>query len=355
MPVTYTSKINCSNYNIYFNDWDQLSESINDNDYSKVICIVDDNTHQHCLPILEQKIKRKVNVIIIKSGEKSKTIDTCSKIWKEMMYLGADRYSFVITLGGGVVGDMGGFCAATYMRGLPFIHVPTTLLSQVDSAVGGKLGVDLNGYKNMVGLIQNPNAVFIFPEYISSLPNREVFSGFAEMIKHALISDPALWEEIKVINPLTYSDWTDDIYKSVLVKQGITEKDPLEKSIRKKLNFGHTIGHAIESENLKNEYPLLHGEAIAIGMICESHISYQKGLLSLEALEDITQSILNLYASHPEAVVDIDNIILHTRHDKKNKGASSRCTLIKNIGEAVIDQEISEAEIRSSLTYYTEV
>lgn len=355
MSVLTASKIKCSNYTIFFNDWDQLSENINGKDYSKVICIVDDNTQQHCLPILEQKIDRQVNVIIIKSGEKSKTIDTCTKIWQEMMHLGADRHSLVITLGGGVVGDMGGFCAATYMRGIAFVHVPTTLLSQVDSAVGGKLGVDLNTYKNMIGLFKNPDAVYIFPEYISSLPNREVFSGFAEMIKHALISDNDLWSELKTINPLIHSDWSDDIYKSVLVKHGITEEDPLEQSIRKKLNFGHTIGHAVESENLKNEYPLLHGEAIAIGMICECHISYQKGLLSQKILDEITQTILDLYARHPDAVKDIEDIISHTRHDKKNKSRKVRCTLLTTIGNAIIDQEITEDEMQKALIYYSEV
>lgn len=355
MSVLPTATIECNDYAIYFNEWTLLSDTISNMDYSKVICIVDDNTQQHCLPILEEKISQQVSVIIIKSGEKSKTIDTCTKIWQEMMHLGADRHSLLITLGGGVVGDMGGFCAATYMRGIAYVHVPTTLLSQVDSAIGGKLGVDLNGYKNMVGLIKNPIAVYIFPEYVSTLPNRELFSGFAEMIKHALISDHKLWSEIQQINPLTKSDWTDDIYKSILVKHTIVDEDPLEQTVRKKLNFGHTMGHAIESENLKNEYPLLHGEAIAIGMICECHISYQKGLLDQDILNDITQSILNLYARHPDAVVGIDNIIPHTRHDKKNKGGIVRCTLLKDIGVAIIDQEINEDEMHKALVYYREL
>ncbi len=355
MSIFNATNIECKDYTIYFDQWDQLSRSINEDNYSKTICIVDDNTQNHCLPILEQKLNQQLNVIIIKSGEKYKTIDTCTKIWKEMMLLGADRHSLVITLGGGVVGDMGGFCAATYMRGISFIHVPTTLLSQVDSSVGGKLGVDLNGYKNMIGLILNPNAVYIFPEFIKSLPNRELFSGFGEMIKHALISDKNLWSQINAINPLTHADWKEDIYKSVYVKYKITEEDPLELSIRKKLNFGHTVGHAIESENLKNEFPLLHGEAIAIGIICESHISYQKELLSLEALEEITQMILDLYDRHPESILDINNIISNTKHDKKNKGGITRCTLLNDIGSAVIDQKITENEIKLSLQYYKNV
>ncbi len=352
MSDNTSTHIECKEYTIYFDSWDQLSSSINEGKYSKVICIVDDNTESHCLPILEQKIDAPLSVIIIKSGEKYKTIDTCTKIWKEMMLLGADRHSVVITLGGGVVGDMGGFCAATFMRGMTFIHVPTTLLSQVDSAVGGKLGVDLDGYKNMIGLILNPSAVYIFPEFIKSLPNRELFSGFAEMIKHALISNVSLWNEIKSINPLTQSDWKEDIYKSVLVKYKITEEDPLEQSIRKKLNFGHTVGHAIESENLKNEFPLLHGEAIAIGIICECHISFQKRLFSEESLNEVTQFILKLYDRHPEAVEEFDGIISHTRHDKKNKGGNIRSTLITDIGSAIIDQEIQENEIKLALEYY---
>lgn len=355
MSEFLAKNITCKDYTIYFDSWDEISKSINDGNYSKVICIVDDNTQNHCLPRLEQMIKGQLNVIMVKSGEKYKTIDTCTKIWKEMMYIGADRHSIVITLGGGVVGDMGGFCAATFMRGMSFIHVPTTLLSQVDSAVGGKLGVDLNGYKNMVGLILNPNAVYIFPEFIKSLPNRELFSGFAEMIKHALISNHDLWNDIKAINPLTHKDWTEDIYKSINVKYLITEEDPLEKSIRKKLNFGHTIGHAIESENLKNEFPLLHGEAIAIGMICECHISYQKGFLAVEVLNEISQVVLDLYDRHPDAVTNIKDIASNTKHDKKNKGGVIKCTLLKGIGNAIIDQEISQSEIHKALLFYMEL
>lgn len=355
MSLLTASKIECADYTIHFNNWENLSNHINNNNYSKVVCIVDDNTHQHCLPILEQKIHAQVSVIIINAGEKSKTIDTCSKIWEEMMHLKIDRHSLVINLGGGVVGDMGGFCAATYVRGVAFILIPTTLLSQVDSSVGGKLGVDHNSYKNMIGLIKNPEAVYIFPEFLSSLPNREVFSGFAEMIKHALISDKNLWSEMKSINPLTHSAWMKDIQKSVIVKHAITEIDPLEKSIRKQLNFGHTIGHAIESENLNSEHSLLHGEAIAIGIICESHISYQKELIDESVLTDITDSILNIYARHPGAVSGIEDIISRTKHDKKNKGALVRCTLLASIGEALIDQEISENEIRNALSYYCEV
>ena len=349
------TNIDCKDYTIFFDSWNQLSSSINKGNYSKVICIVDDNTRSHCLPILEQKIDRQVNVIIIKSGEKYKTIDTCTKIWKELMHLGADRYSLMITLGGGVVGDMGGFCASTYMRGISFLHVPTTLLSQVDSAVGGKLGVDLDGYKNMIGIILNPSAVYIFPEFINSLPNREIFSGFAEMIKHALISDINLWEEIKLINPLTHNNWKKDIFQSVNVKHKIVEEDPLEQSIRKKLNFGHTIGHAIESENLKKKFPLLHGEAIAIGIICESHISYQKELISLDCLNEITKSIIALYDQHPESVANLDNIVSHTKRDKKNKSGVTRSTLLTDIGSAVIDQNISEVEIKNALEYYRDL
>lgn len=355
MSALPTHRIDCSSYSIYLNDWSQLALSINSVDYSKIICIVDDNTQQHCLPILQQKIDGPISIIIIKAGEKSKTIDTCSKIWKEMMLLGADRHSLVLTLGGGVVGDMGGFCAATYMRGIDFFHIPTTLLAQVDSAVGGKLGVDLNSYKNIVGVIKNPKAVFIFPEYIQSLPNRELFSGFAEMIKHALISNSSLWNKVKRINPLTKQDWTEDIFDSVLVKHEITEEDPLEQSIRKKLNFGHTIGHAVESENLKGEFPLLHGEAIAIGMICETHISFQKGLLEEDKLKEVTMTILDLYDRHPEAVKNIEAIIGHTRYDKKNRSGIVKCTLLNNVGSALINQEIDEDEMRAALEYYQEV
>lgn len=350
-----STKIECKDYSIYFDDWDQLSATIKNSNYSKVICIVDDNTEMHCLPLLENKLDSSLNIISIKAGERYKKIDTCTKIWKEMMHIGADRHSVVITLGGGVVGDMGGFCAATYMRGIDFVHIPTTLLSQVDSAVGGKLGVDLDGYKNMVGLIKTPTEVHIFPQFVNSLPVRETLSGFAEMIKHALIADHLLWKDIKSINPIDTNDWNEAIYNSVLVKHNITEIDPLEQSIRKKLNFGHTLGHAIESLNLKADFPLLHGEAIAIGMICESHISFQKGMITREELSEIVDFIFDMYDHHPEAVVDVEAILSNTKHDKKNKSGVVLCTLLSGIGVAEYNHPIDDDEMRAAIAYYAEV
>lgn len=355
MAVIEAQVIVCDDYNIYIEDWDALKSDIKSKNYSKVICIADDNTLEHCLPVLENRIGEKLNVIVLKAGEKYKTLDTCSKVWNELLHLGADRHSLVINLGGGVVGDMGGFCAATFMRGMDFIQVPTTLLSQVDAAVGGKLGVDHGGYKNMVGLILNPKAVFVFPEFIQTLENRELFSGFAEMLKHALISDAAVWQKLKQINPLIYNDWQDEIHQSIMIKNNIVEQDPTEKGVRKLLNFGHTIGHAIESQNLHTPYPLLHGECVAIGMICEGHISMSRGMLFQAELDEIVQVVLDLYDHHPEAIMDEDELVELTKHDKKNKGNEVLCTLLNGIGEGVINCAITEEEMRAAMRYYQQL
>lgn len=349
------NNISCTDYTVHFEDWDGLKAIVQDEQYSKVICIADDNTAAHCLPVLENGIGSKLDVIITKAGEKYKTINTCSKLWDELVHLGADRHSLVINLGGGVVGDMGGFCAATYMRGIPFVQVPTTLLSQVDAAVGGKLGVDHNGHKNMVGLILNPKAVFVFPEFIQTLTHRELFSGFAEMLKHALITDRDVWDRLKKINPLQHNQWHTDIYESIEIKNKIVAQDPKEKGLRKLLNYGHTIGHAIESQNLHTPYPLLHGECVAIGMLCEAYISQQRNMISSEDLADITQVIIDLYDHHPEAIMDIPELLELMKHDKKNRSGKILCTLLVGIGQGKINCEATEEELVAAMKYYQEL
>jgi len=206
----------------------------------------------------------------VPAGEIHKTLASCEHIWSAMFAASLDRKALVVNLGGGVVGDMGGFCAATFKRGVDFVQIPTTLLSMTDAAIGGKLAIDFQGIKNSVGVFKNPVAVFADPVFLHTLPERELRSGFAEVIKHARIGDPFLWDTIRAQSGLPGFNWADILRLSIAVKVRIVEEDPLEQGLRTLLNFGHTIGHALESYFLETDSPLTHGEAIAIGMICEA-------------------------------------------------------------------------------------
>jgi 3-dehydroquinate synthase len=282
-----------------------------------------------------------------------KNLATCSLIWEEMTRLQLSRQALLINVGGGVIGDMGGFCAGVYKRGIAFVQVPTTLLSQVDASVGGKTGVDFNGFKNHLGVFQIPEKVFIVPAFLQTLPAREIRSGYAEIIKHWFIAKAASFAAQKAIG-LHTKDWKALIEESVAIKAAVVAADPLEKGLRKVLNFGHTIGHAIETFFLNQGGPdLLHGEAIAIGMICESYLSHRKGLLPAGELKAIEEFILGIYGRVAIAATDLLPISALALQDKKNTGTVIKCTLLNGIGQAVYDQPISLEEIRDSIRYYT--
>ena len=241
--------------------------------YSQVFVLCDEHTQQHCLPYLAPHLTQSVGITIT-PGEHLKDLASCEKIWQAMLDFKLDRNALVINLGGGVIGDIGGFCAATWKRGIDFMHIPTTLLSMTDAAIGGKTGIDFLGIKNTIGVFQQPVAVFADPSFLQTLPDRELRSGFAEVIKHAMIGDSALKEELT--DQLQAADgfhgihWTSVLQRSIAVKVRIVQEDPLEKGLRMLLNFGHTIGHALESWFLETNEPLTHGEAVYIGMICEA-------------------------------------------------------------------------------------
>ena len=260
--------IQLQDYSIHIGDLSKpLLDYFKANQISKIFVIVDENTKMHCLPLLSFEGMPDYQLISIQAGEHHKNITTCNEIWEKLISADADRQSIVLNLGGGVIGDMGGFCAATFKRGIRFLQIPTTLLSQVDASVGGKLGIDFKEVKNAVGLFQNPEAVIIQPNFLQTLSYRELRSGFAEVIKHALIEDENQWKKLQNTVDLKAIDFQELIHHSVLIKKLIVEEDPFELGIRKKLNFGHTIGHAIESFYLNSDDPLLHGEAIAWGMV----------------------------------------------------------------------------------------
>ena len=296
--------------------------------YSQVAILVDENTKRDCLSKLPQ-IENAL-IIEIKSGEEYKNISTCNFIWEQLTINNFDRNSLLINLGGGVIGDMGGFCATTYKRGLEFIHIPTTLLAMVDASVGGKLGIDFKGFKNQIGLFNNPKAVLISSEFLETLAESELKSGFAEVVKHALISDNSLWLKLKN-TPFTDLDWEDIIDSSVQIKNKIVLADPFEKGERKKLNFGHTFGHAIESYYLEKRTPISHGEAVFMGMILETKISY----LSETDKNEIKNYVLSNFAL--PYTPKKSSLHKFLKNDKKNQNGKINFTLLNGIGNCSLD------------------
>lgn len=318
--------------------------------YSSFAIIVDENTKKHCLPVV-QPLLPDAKIIEIKSGEENKTLQTCAHIWEELTEASFDRKALVFNLGGGVIGDMGGFCASTYKRGIEFVQIPTTLLSQVDASVGGKLGIDFNSFKNQIGVFQKPKAVIINTEFLKTLPERELRSGYGEVIKHALIADKAHWEILKT-KTLHDFDWTQIVSHSVHIKADVTEQDPTEKGLRKILNFGHTIGHAIETFYLETDKKLFHGEAVAVGMITEAFVALKKGFISEADCEEIKTYIIKIYGKREIPQADIDKIIPLTLQDKKNEGKIVYSALLETIGKANFNQPLNDSEIRESIAYY---
>jgi 3-dehydroquinate synthase len=260
----------------------------------------------------------------------------------------------MINLGGGVITDMGGFVASTYKRGIDFINIPTTLLSQVDASVGGKTGIDVDNVKNMVGTFTLPQCVFIETAFLKTLPQRELLSGFAEMIKHGLIADQEYYKQLKNSDYLQVS--AQAIYRSVEIKNEVVTEDPHEKGLRKILNFGHTIGHAVETYSLINDtQPLTHGEAIAIGMICEAFLSSTNNTLKAGELEDITAYISKLYPAYTIKEESFAQLMEFMQSDKKNENGQIMFSLLSSTGKCDYNCRISEKDILESFTYFNRI
>ncbi len=322
---------------------------------NKIFILVDENSLQHCVTelITNVDLLQKAEIIEIDSGEENKTIDICYQIWKTLADYKADRNSLLINLGGGVITDMGGFIASTFKRGMDFINIPTTLLSQIDASVGGKVGVDFEGLKNMIGVFNEPKGVFIYPQFLKTLDKKQMLSGYAEALKHALIKDASYWIALKKGMLSDADNWLKLIATSVNIKNEIVLIDPNEKNERKLLNFGHTIGHAIESYALKNDNMLLlHGEAVALGMLCEAYISNQVMGLSDKEFKEIEDTINKLYSHFDFDVADFHLLIELMRNDKKNNGGEINFTLISEIGKGHINQHVDVECILDALNYY---
>ncbi len=344
-----------TDYPIHF---ESLSNGLPVDRYSAVFVLTDTNTLTFCYPILQKALVSpdRATPIELSPGEASKSLESCRYIWDQLLAHRADRKALLINLGGGVVCDIGGFVAATYKRGIDFIHMPTSLLAQVDAAIGGKTGIDIRGEKNMVGLFARPAAVIIDPEFLDTLPPEQFRSGWAEMIKHGLIEGGKHWHRLQLKNRSDPEQVKPLIRDSVAIKQKIVEADPLEQNIRKTLNLGHTIGHALETYTLvDSENPMLHGEAIAAGMIMELNVSVQKGLMTPGLFEEISRYIFDVFGQRHFPESDIPRIIGYLQQDKKKEQGMIYCTLLKSPGTPVLDVPCSTEELASALQHYRSV
>jgi 3-dehydroquinate synthase len=346
--------IESSGHNIYFDtNLAPLAEIIEKGTYSNIFVFADRNTAEACLPVFREMLDDFSGFDLIETdpGEENKNIDFCIGIWKTLLDFEADRKCLMINLGGGVITDMGGFVASTYKRGIDFINIPTTLLSQVDASVGGKTGIDIDNVKNMVGTFTLPQAVFIEAEFLKTVPKREMLSGFAEMIKHGLIADQNYYNELKATDYKNIT--TAAIHRSVEIKNAVVTADPLEKGMRKILNFGHTIGHAVESYSLsKDKKPLTHGEAIAIGMICEAWLSHKNSMLTEGELAEISSYISSVYPAYKIKEKSFDKLLGLMQSDKKNEHGNILFSLLESIGKCTYNCRVSESDIRESMEYY---
>ena len=337
--------IQATNYSVYFYEtgYEKLASFLKPTSYSKIFILVDENTSQYCLPHLLNNLATEIEIEIIELevGEIHKNIQTCTEVWSALSELGGDRKSILINLGGGVISDLGGFVACTFKRGIDFINIPTTLLSMVDASIGGKNGVDLGNLKNQIGIIREPKAVIIDTQFLTTLPQSEMRSGLAEMLKHGLIFDKIYWDKFKNLTNLNTDDLNELIHQSIQIKNTIVCEDLSENGIRKALNFGHTLGHAIESYFLESEEKksLLHGEAIAVGMILESYISKEKSLITNEEYHEIKYIINDIFERVEFNQNDINQIIELLIYDKKNEFGKVQFALLDGIGKIKINQE----------------
>lgn len=315
-----------------------------------LIIIVDENTHDTCLEYMITSFPEleRAEVILLPAGEENKVMEVCFQVWQAFTEYGFGRKDLVINLGGGVVTDMGGFIASIFKRGLSFINIPTSLLGMVDASIGGKTGIDLDLYKNQLGTFSHPTHVFIDPIFLSTLPGEEIFNGYAEMLKHALIKDKELWSKIRTIHSEVELTTPEIIWTSIKIKNDIVEGDPVEKGERKILNFGHTIGHALESYFL-DKTPISHGHAVALGMCAESFISMKRKWITKEDFTDIETTITANFPMISLNADEVSTIISLMYQDKKNEAGKILGSLINGIGSCLYDIELNEREIGESL------
>lgn len=353
-----TSIVNES-YAIHFGEecYTQLNSFVAQKKPSTVFVLVDENTMLHCYArfIARLETNAPIEVIEIDAGEEFKNIDTCTGVWSALIELNCDRNSLFISLGGGVITDLGGFVASTIKRGIEFIHVPTSLLAMVDAAVGGKNGVDLGHLKNQIGVIQPPVMTLVDPEFLDTLPHKQLRNGSFEMFKHGLIADRIYWENMRDLKFDFHNETFESlIYQSIIIKNDVVLSDPYEQGARKSLNFGHTVGHAIESFCMSSDEhdDLLHGEAVAAGMVIEAYLSHQTLDLTNKDFEEITTFYEQLELDLSFTTIEVDQIIALMAHDKKNVGGEIRFVLLNAIGQYKTDCVVTLEDIRNGFKLY---
>ena len=344
---------------IHFNEagYEALNALLIEKNYSKIFVLVDENTNEHCFADFSSMLHEGVvidNILEIESGEEHKTIDTCVGIWEALSQQGADRKSLLINLGGGVITDLGGFVAAAFKRGIDFVNVPTSLLAMVDASVGGKTGVDLGVIKNQVGVVKLGEMVVIDTHYLGTLPEAHIRSGLAEMFKHGLIADADYFEKMASIEDDEQTNMDALIYESVMIKHKVVTEDPEEQGLRKILNYGHTLGHAIESYFLDHpgRATLLHGEAIAIGMIMETFLSHKLLGFPEDEMEAIKSTLLAVYGSVDITDADREAIIDLLKYDKKNSHGNINFVLLERMGVPKIDVQVENVLLHLAFDYY---
>lgn len=320
---------------------------------ASVVVLADAHTAAHCLPELQRHVPvlNDRPVLTIPAGEASKSLDTCARLWGELTALDVDRNGLLVCLGGGVVTDLGGFVAATYKRGIRCAHVPTSLMGMVDAAIGGKTAIDLQGVKNLVGVFHDPVGVYVHPPFLRTLPARERTSGVAEMLKHGLVHDADHWHAVVGAMGDGLEALTSLVPRSAAIKAELVKADPRERGVRKLLNCGHSIGHGVESTALETGHDLLHGEAVAIGLVAEAWVAVQLRMFAPADLAEVTRAITRCFSMAPLRALPTERVLEHMRHDKKNAGRTLRFALPTAIGRAVADVPVEPDLVRRALDH----
>lgn len=336
---------------------EDLDTAIQNCAHDKLFILVDKHTRELCLPLISGfDCLKNAHIITIGPEDIHKNLETLAYVWKELSDQGATRHSLMINLGGGMITDLGGFAASTFKRGFQYINIPTTLLAMVDASVGGKTGINFNGLKNEIGVFSPAEYVLIDTEFLKSLDSHNILSGYAEMLKHGIISTTGHWAELLNfdLNQIDYKALQQLVAHSVSIKEDIVEKDPFEKNIRKALNLGHTVGHAFESLALENNRPVLHGYAVAWGIICELYFSFIKVGFPKDKLRQAIQFIKENYGVLTFDCKQYDRLYEFMTHDKKNSAGIINFTLMGEIGDIRINQSANKEEILEILDFYRE-
>ena len=337
----------------------ELESYLSSHNHDKVFVLTDENTYNKCFPVLlAVKAIKDAKHITIKADDTNKNIEQVATIWEILSTNGASRNSLLINLGGGMITDLGGFAGATFKRGIHNINIPTTIMASVDAAVGGKTGINFNGLKNEIGSFYHPDCVMIDCMFLKTLDLNNRLSGYAEMIKHGLISSEKVLYDVLAFDIINNNVDTESlnalVNTSVAIKERIVEEDPKEMGIRKALNFGHTIGHAFESLSFIKNTPILHGHAVAAGMICEMYLSYKCCQMPVEHLRLITNFIKDIFPPFLFTCDNYESLYELMTHDKKNESGEIMFTLLSNIGDIKINRKVDKKIILESLDFYRE-